>query len=143
MYLFLALGYVTGITAIAEQLSLAITLCKRVQSREKSGGKPPAGRAKGNRLSFAARFRWDRKWPGWIPCVDGSLKGEAPPAPVGFTVVRLLGNPARHHIELRSGPEERPAHANDAAIAYVRSAIVSFGLCKDMDGRLFGKQRQV
>jgi hypothetical protein len=63
--------------------------------------------------------------------------------PVGVAVLPLLGNAACHHIELCPSPEERPAYANDAAIAYVRATIVSFRLCKNVDGCLFGKQSQV
>jgi len=44
MYLFLALGYVTSITAIAEQLSLVFALYKCLQNRQISQGRA-GGRA--------------------------------------------------------------------------------------------------
>ena len=60
-----------------------------------------------------------------------------------FNFLGLLGNPARHHVELRSSPEKRPAHANGTAIGQVGATIVSLWLRENMDGRLSGEQSQV
>ena len=63
--------------------------------------------------------------------------------PIHVLLFGLLGHPACHHVELRSGPEERPAHANGTAIGYVGATIVSFWLRKNMDSRLSREKSHV
>ena len=63
--------------------------------------------------------------------------------PSAFNFFWLLSNPACHQVELRSGPEERPAHTNATAIGQVDATIVSFWLRENMDSRLSGEQSYV
>jgi hypothetical protein len=48
----------------------------------------------------------------------------------------LLSHPTRHHIELRPGPEKRPAHANCTAIGDASGTVVSLRLLENSDCRL-------
>jgi hypothetical protein len=88
-------------------------------------------------------FRLDEQRGVAAPVVEGSEKRLFYLDPIRVLLFGLLGHPACNHVELRSGPEERPAHANGTAIGYVGATIVSFWLRENMDSRLSREQSHV